>query len=58
MMEYTYKALIQTKKILFLGHKSNSNTGMAVVPDSNRISFYIYSANNFSNRIFAWIQFL
>jgi hypothetical protein len=25
---------------------------MAVVPDSNRIPFYIYSANNFSNRIF------
>ena len=29
-----------------------SNTVMAVVPDSNRIPFYIYSANNFSNRIF------
>jgi len=30
----------------------SSNTVMAVVPDSNRIPFYIYSANNFSNRIF------
>ncbi len=29
-----------------------SNTVMAVVPDSNRIPSYIYSANNFSNRIF------
>ena len=25
---------------------------MAVVPDSNRIPFYIYSVHNFSNRIF------
>ena len=31
-----------------------SNTVMAVVPDSNRIPFYIYSANNFSNRIFSY----
>ena len=30
----------------------SSNTVMAVAPDSNRISFLIYSANNFSNRIF------
>ena len=30
----------------------SSNTGMAVVPDLNRISFCIYSVNNFSNRIF------
>ncbi len=29
----------------------SSNTGMAVVPDSNRMSFCIYSAYNFSNRI-------
>jgi len=28
-----------------------SNTVMVVVPDSNRISFFIYSAYNFSNRI-------
>lgn len=33
----------------------SSNTVMAVVPDSNRIPFYIYSANNFSNRIFIHI---
>lgn len=32
----------------------SSNTVMAVVPDSNRISFYIYSVNNFSNRIFSY----
>ena len=31
---------------------TSSNTVMAVVPDSNRIPFYIYSVNNFSNRIF------
>ena len=31
-----------------------SNTVMAVVPDSNRIPFFIYSANNFSNRIFLY----
>lgn len=30
----------------------SSNTVMAVVPDSNRIPFCIYSVNNFSNRIF------
>lgn len=30
-----------------------SNTVMVVAPDSNRILFYIYSVNNFSNRIFA-----
>ena len=34
-----------------------SNTVMAVVPDSNRISFYIYSAYNFSNRISFYIRF-
>lgn len=33
----------------------SSNTVMAVVPDSNRIPFYIYSVNNFSNRIFVSI---
>ena len=31
-----------------------SNTVMAVVPDSNRIPFFIYSVNNFSNRIFLY----
>lgn len=36
----------------------SSNTVMAVVPDSNRIPFYIYSVDNFSNRIFQYrIQF-
>ena len=30
---------------------------MAVVPDSNRIPFYIYSVNNFSNRIYCIIKF-
>ncbi len=48
------------KRAAFSGVKSpndtmlfiSSNTVMAVVPDSNRIPFYIYSANNFSNRIF------
>ena len=30
----------------------SSNTVMAVVPDSNRIPFYIYSVYNVSNRIF------
>ena len=36
-----------------MAYKSSpSNTVMAVVPDSNRIPFCFYSANNFSNRIF------
>ena len=39
------------------GQSPFSNTGMAVVPDSNRISFFIYSANNFSTRIFYFFPF-
>ena len=39
---------ISPMAVLFI----SSNTVMAVVPDSNRIPFYIYSVNNFSNRIF------
>ena len=31
-----------------------SNTVMAVVQDSNLIPFFIYSVNNFSNRIFSY----
>ena len=35
-----------------------SNTVMAVVQDSNLIPFFIYSANNFSNRIFLYRYFI
>ena len=55
----TYDDAVSRERAPFSGLSPNglrallwSNTVMAVVPDSNRIPFFIYSANNFSNRIF------
>lgn len=48
--EHPSRAWVPNGNMLFI----SSNTVMAVVPDSNRIPFYIYSADNFSNRIFVF----